>query len=73
MGRACVTHREQNCIQNFGEETRRDHLENLSLDVWIILKLLLWKQDRKVNWIHLAHDRKNWHTLVNATTNLQVR
>jgi len=47
-------------------------LENLSLDVWIILKVLLWKQHRRVDWIHLAHDRKKWHTLVNAATNLQV-
>ena len=38
----------------------RDHLEELGIDGWIILKCVLKKLDGYVDWIDLAVDRDRW-------------
>lgn len=71
MGRACGTYRgEEKCIEGFGGEAWRDHLQNLGVDN---IKTALKETGQEgVDWIHLAHDRKKWHNIVNTVTNLCI-
>jgi hypothetical protein len=50
----------------------RDHLEDPGADGRIILKWILKKWDRGMDWFDLAQDRDRWRALVNAVMNLQV-
>jgi hypothetical protein len=64
MGEVCG---EKKYIQDCGEETRRDHFEDLGIENKIILKRILKKkQDIKgVDWTYLDQDREKWQELVN--------
>jgi len=56
-----------------GREGRgRDHLEELRVDVWIILKWNFKTWDVGMNWIYLPQDSDGWLALVNAVMNLPV-
>jgi hypothetical protein len=46
----------------------RTHVKDLNTDEKIILKLLIKKQDTRVQIV--AHDRECWWNLVNTVTNL---
>jgi hypothetical protein len=49
----------------------RDHSDDLGADGRIILA---WKMGWEVvDWIHLAHERDRWWTLVNTIMNLGVK
>jgi len=49
---------EENCIQDFGGGTRkeRDHLQDLGVDKWILLKCIVKKYDGGVVWVYQASD-----------------
>jgi len=49
---------EENCIQDFGGGRRkeRDHLQELGVDKWIILKCIMNKYDGGVVWVYQASD-----------------
>jgi len=66
----CSTHkRNKKCILILvGKTERRNNLENLHADGRTILKLMC----KCVDWIHMAENRDQWWTLVNAVMNLRV-
>jgi hypothetical protein len=45
------------------EEYHLEHLGKWQSDVKMDIKAISWKN---VNWIYLAHDRKNWRSVVNT-------
>ena len=45
------------------------HLEDPSVDVMIILKLILRKWVGGMDWIDLAQDRNRWKAVANAVMN----
>jgi hypothetical protein len=51
---------------------RNNHLEDLGVDGRIILKLILNKYDRGMDWIDLANDRDKWRDVVNTVMNLRI-
>jgi hypothetical protein len=55
-----------------GNPTERNHLENPRVDGRIILKWILKKWDRGMDWTNLAQDRGRRRVLVNAVMNLRV-
>ena len=64
---------EQKCIQNFGGENwRRDHFEDLDVDIddkiKIDLKAVRWDG---VGWIQVAEDRDKGRTIVNGVMSLK--
>jgi hypothetical protein len=56
----------------WGDLREADHLEGPGVGRRIILKRILKKWDRNINWIDLAHDRDRLRALVNAVMNLRV-
>jgi len=56
----------------WGNLRERDHLEDLSTDGRIILKLIFKRWDWGMDWIVLTQDRVRWRVLVNAGMNLLV-
>jgi hypothetical protein len=69
MGRECGTcGRDENCVQNFGEERQNHHLEDLSVDGTVISKLGCDCMD----CIHLPRDTDKLQARVNAVINLLV-
>ena len=50
----------------------RKHFDDLDVDGRIILKGILKKWDRCVNWIDLTEDRDRWWAVVNAVMSLRV-
>jgi hypothetical protein len=48
----------------------RDHLEDIGSDARIILKLILWKQARRVQIGYLARDRDQRRAFVKTVMNL---
>jgi hypothetical protein len=56
-----------------GSLGKRYRLEHLDIDGRIILKRIFKKKNQgRVEWIDLAHDRHKWPGLVNKITNLRV-
>jgi hypothetical protein len=55
------------CIQREG-----DHLKDLGIDGWIILKCMFGKWDGSVDCIDLAQGRDIWLAPMNAVTNLWI-
>lgn len=51
---------------------KKNNLEYLVLYGIMILKRILNKQDRRVEWFDLAKDRDKWRAIVNVVMNLQV-
>jgi hypothetical protein len=49
-----------------------DHLGDPGVDGKIILKWIIKKWDRYMDWIKLAQDRDRWRALLNAVMNLRV-
>jgi hypothetical protein len=49
-----------------------DHLGDPGVDGRIVLKWIIKKRDRGVDWIYLDQDRDRWRTFVNAVMNLRV-
>ena len=58
----------------WGNQRERDHLEDLGIDGWVILRWIFRKCDGGggMDWIDLAQDRDRWWALVNVIINLQV-
>jgi hypothetical protein len=56
----------------WGNLKERDHLTDPGIDGRIILRWILRKCERDMDWIDLAQDRDRWQALVNAVMNLQV-
>jgi len=51
----------------------RDHFEDLGMDGKVLLECILKEIVREgVEWIHLAHYRVHWWSLVNMVLNLWV-
>ena len=50
----------------WGNLREKDHLEIRGVDGRIILKWILQKWDRGMDWINLAQDRDRWQTLFNT-------
>jgi len=50
----------------------RDHLEEQSVNGWIILMWIFRKWDEGMDWIDLTKDRDTWRALVNAVMNFRV-
>jgi hypothetical protein len=50
----------------------RDHLENSGVYGRMILKCVVKKWDRGMNWIDLAQKWKRWRELVDAVIDLRV-
>ena len=55
-----------------GKPEGRRPLDDPGVDERIILKWILEKCDRDIDWIDLAHDRWRWRDFVNAVMNLRV-
>jgi hypothetical protein len=61
------------CMQGFSGENREgDHFEDPGIDGRIILKWILEKWDRGIDWIDLAQERDRWRAFVNAVMNLRI-
>ena len=56
----------------WGNVRERDHLQDLGVDGNIILKFIVKKRDRGMEWIYLAQYRGRWWVLVSAAKNLRV-
>ena len=56
----------------WGDLRERDHLEDLDIDRWIIVKWIFRKADGGMDWIDLAQGRDSWRAVVNAVMNLRV-
>ena len=54
-----------------GKPEGKNHSENQGLDGRIILKWILKKWVRVMDWIDLAQDRDSWRAVVNAVMNLR--
>jgi hypothetical protein len=55
------------CIEFWwGNLRERDHLEELSIDERITLRLIFKLQDGRVDWMDLAYYRNRWRALVNT-------
>jgi hypothetical protein len=64
----------EKCVQGSGGETcgmERDHLEDVSVDGRIMLKLKLEKECGRP-WIDLVQCRNEWRAFVNAVMNVRV-
>jgi hypothetical protein len=76
VGMACSSYRgERGCMKGFdGEKLREgDHLEERSVDGWIILRWIFENCDGEgMDRIDLAHDRERSRVLVHALINLRV-
>jgi hypothetical protein len=53
-------------------DLRGHHLEYQGVDGRIILKWILEKWGRGMDWIDLAQDTDRWRAFVNAVTNLRI-
>jgi hypothetical protein len=53
----------------WGDLRESDHLEDLGLGRWIILKCIFQKLDKDMDWIDLAHNRDRRRVVVNAVMN----
>jgi hypothetical protein len=47
----------------WGNSRERDHLQDIGVGGWVILKWIFKKYDSDVDWIDLAHDRDKWGSL----------
>jgi hypothetical protein len=56
----------------WGDLRERDYFEELGVDWKIILKWIVRKWDRGMDWIDLAQDRDRCRALVNAVMDLRV-
>ena len=54
-----------------GKPEGKNHSEDQGLDGRIILKWILKKWVRDMDWIDLAQDRDSWRAVVNAVMNLR--
>ena len=65
---------DEKCTKDFHEKNVRegDHLEDPGVDGRIILKWVLKKWYRGMDWVDLAQDRNSWWAVVNAVMNLRV-
>ena len=57
---------------SMGKLEGRRNMENTKVDGRIILKLILEKKNRGIDWIDLVQDRDRWRALVNSAMNLRV-
>jgi len=68
--------REKWCIQGLGGAMgslrERNHFEDLGVNGIIILKWILTKWGRNMNWNYLTEDRDRRRAVVNAVMNLRV-
>jgi hypothetical protein len=53
-------------------EGKREHLEDPSIDVRIMLKWIFKKRDGSMKYIAVAQERDRWRVLVNALMNCSV-
>ena len=56
----------------WGNLNEGGHLEGPGVDGRIILKWILEKWNRSMDWIDMAKDRDRWRALVNSVMNLRV-
>jgi hypothetical protein len=54
-----------------GRTEEGDHLGDPGVDGRIILKWILKKCDRSVDWTEMSQDRGRWRAVVNAVMNLR--
>jgi hypothetical protein len=47
-------------------------LEDPGVKGRIIMRCILWKWERGMDWIDVAQDKDRWQALVNVVTNLQI-
>jgi len=51
---------------------KSDHLEDLGVDGWIILKWIMRKLYENLKWVNLGQNRDRWPAVVNALMNFRV-
>jgi hypothetical protein len=69
---ACTKYeRQKRCTKRFdGDLKKMDNLENIDVDGNIKVNVQEVGM-RGTDWVHMAQDRNNWRTLVNAVTDLR--
>ena len=50
----------------------REHMEDLVVDGWIILKWIFKKSAGGMSWIDLAQDKDRWQPIVNVMMNFRI-
>ena len=68
----CIGKRDGGCWVAVGKPEEKDSLENPGLVKRLILKYILRKQHKGVEWINLAQDRDRWQAFLDVVMNLRV-
>ena len=56
----------------WGDLMEGDHLKDLGVDGWIILKWIFKNRNGGMDQIHVTQDRDRWGVFVNAIMNLRI-